>query len=218
MFRIVLCTLALTSALQASTIITSLSTFEAQTASNTVATFDDIAAGTSPPFTSGGATFLTGTDGVVQDSLMGFSDSFWFNSAGSPPNFLGTGMFWDVSFDSNVGAFGMLMAPFGENPPNESRFTWTLYSGPGLSGSVVDSGSDVPNPWPASSPAFIGLISQVPFQSVSFEISDATQNCLGCGGAYIIDDFRYAESVPEPALALPVLTCLLVMFRFRKIR
>jgi hypothetical protein len=178
-------------------VITDLSSFLAQTGPNSIATFDDVPAGTASPFTSGGATFSDAEGAGVLNTLVGLGHSFWFGSAGSPPNFYGTLIDYSVSLPRDENAFGFLMACFGCDPvPNDSRFSWTLRSATGV---VVGSGSAIVDLSPASegAPRFLGVTSPVSFRSI--EITKRQVDNPGGGLAYVIDDFRFAQAIPEPS-------------------
>jgi hypothetical protein len=62
----------ISSSLTAATIFTTVSSFMAQTGPNTVATFDDVAAGTAAPFNSAGAGFSS-------TPLSGVMNNWWVN-------------------------------------------------------------------------------------------------------------------------------------------
>ena len=203
---------------QADTIYSDLSSFLAATGPNSVATFDDVPAGTTEPFTSGGATF-TNSGGTVLNSLVGLDHSFWFGSQGSSPNFFGTITDYNVSLPATETAFGVLMACFGCDPmPNESLISWTLFSGPSGTGSIVDSGSQLVDLSPDSegNPTFLGVVSPVSFESLAVTKTEVASGQPG--GTYVIDDFRYATSVPEPSSALATVVAVVVLGWIRKWR
>jgi hypothetical protein len=162
-------------------VFTDLQAFVAQTGPNSVATFEDVPAGSRAPFKSGGAMFIDPPDSVVSTSLVGQPRSFWFKSAGSSPNFYGTMIQFSVVFPTEVNAFGFFAGAFVED--NVSPFTWTLYKG----SSVVGSGSQ--GAASVFGSGFLGVISPVSFQSVTISRSQSA----GGTGAYVIDDFRYAS-------------------------
>ncbi len=186
--------LAVTLPLHASEIVfTDLSAFLAKTEANTVATFEDVTAGATAPVTSAGATF-SAVGGTVVNSLVNLPHTFWFGSAGSSPNFFGTVINYNVNLPSNQNAFGVLMSCFGCDQPNDSRFSWTLYTGPSATGLVVDTGSQVIDLSSSSdgNPRFLGVVSSAPFRSIAIT-KVAASSGFG-GGAYVIDDFRFANT------------------------
>jgi hypothetical protein len=124
---------------------------------------------------------------------------------------------YNVTLPVNENAFGVLMACFGCDPPNDSRVSWTLFSGPSGSGSVVDSGSQVIDLSGASdgNPRFLGVLSSATFRSIA--ITKVSLSTGFPGDAYVIDDFRFAAaSVPEPSYALPLTLVIAGMLGFRK--
>ena len=199
---------------------TDLSAFVAHTGPNSIATFDDLAVGTSAPFTSGGASFSNVTGGATAlNSLVGLPHSFWFGSGGSGANFLGTLFGYTASFSANQSAFGVLMACFGcDTAANDSSISWTLFSGPSGTGSVVGTGSQVVNFLNGfgNNARFVGVTSTLPFQSVVID-----KNVVGAdfhGGTYLVDDFRFAATAinnPEPAYTVPLIAALVGMFYWR---
>lgn len=183
------------------TTYTNLSNFVASTGANSVATFDDVPAGTSNPI-SGGVAF---TSSGVDNNAVGLSDSFWFAGIGSSPNWLATVTntpnVLNVTFPTDVTAFGFLFACFAcDVLANDAEIHWTLLS---ESGTTVADGSAVYNFGPGFSYAtanFLGVQSSVPFRSVQIvRMSASTQ--LASGGAWFIDDFRFAQA-PPPAVAV----------------
>jgi hypothetical protein len=216
--RTLILTVAAAVCLHAATVFTTESSFVAQTGPNTVATFEDVAAGTGTPVISAGATFSAANpSAIVMDNLVALPHSFWFGSAGSSPNFFGTLTDYNVSLPSSENAFGVLMTCFGCDPPNDSRISWTLFSGPSGTGSVVDSGSQIIDLSLSGTVRFLGVISSATFQSIAITKIDVGSG-FG-GGTYVIDDFRFATaaaSVPEPSYALPIMLALAGLQAFRK--
>jgi hypothetical protein len=178
-------------------VITDLPSFLAQTGPNSVATFDDVPAGTASPFTSAGATFTDSSGGVVLNTLVGLGHSFWFGSAGSLPNFYGTLLTYSITLPRDASAFGFLMACFGCDPVNDSQFSWTLRS---ATGDVVGSGSTIVDLSVGSEgdPRFLGVTSPVSFRSIEIT-KNLVDNPRNEGGTYVIDDFRFAQAIPEPS-------------------
>lgn len=196
---------ALTIPSTAGAILIDLGSFVAQTGTNSVATFDDVANGTTSPFSSSGVLFSTSIGGAsVTNSLVGLPHSFWFGSAGSAPDFFGPILGFSASLPSPVEGVGFLYSGFGSGLDN---VTYTLYSGPGQSGLVVGSGSAVFDLNTiingSGSPNFFGVTSSTPFQSVV--IGAAT------GGTYVIDDFRFASTATASATSEPSTAALVVL-------
>ena len=173
------------------TLLTDLNSFVAQTGPNTVSTFEEVTAGTAAPVISAGATFSSST-GMVINSLVNLPHSFWFGTAGTAPNFFGVLLNYNVSLPSDQNAFGVLMSCFGCEGPNDTRISWTLFSGPFGTGTVVDAGSQIIDLTNNSEgiPRFLGIISPLPFRSIAITKVQASSG-FG-GGTYVIDDFRFA--------------------------
>jgi len=189
----------------ATTTYTNLSSFVANTGTNSVATFDDVSVGTINP-TSNGVAF-TGSNSAtsVVNNVVNQPHSFWFPGIGSSPNWLftitNTPNVLTVTFPSNVTAFGFLFTCFAcESLANDAQMRWTLLSD---SGTPVGSGSSVYNfgaGFTYATPNFLGVQSSVSFKSVQIvRMNVSTQ--LASGGVWFLDDLRYAQGPPPSVLS-----------------
>lgn len=199
-------------------VYTDLGSFVSATGPNSIANFDDVAAGTSSPFTSDGVGF---SNAAVENNAVSLGDSFWFGGQGSPPNWAWTDSAnapMTITFPSDVVAFGFLFTCFAcDAIPNNAGMQWTLLS---ASDSVVSSGTTTYNFDPAmgfsySSPYFLGVESTVPFQSVTVERTDINTG-LADGGVWFVDTVRDAAAAPEPStVAYFALSIAWMAIRFR---
>ena len=91
MFKSLPLMIVATVCLNAATISTVVSSLVAQTAANTVATFEDVAGDTPTPVTSAGVSFSTGGSTTrVVSNFFHLSYSSWLGLVGSSPNLLGS--------------------------------------------------------------------------------------------------------------------------------
>jgi hypothetical protein len=136
-----------------------------------VVTFDDVASGTGAPFTSGGVGFSSelplSTEALqVSSEVVGQRHSFWFPSAGSPPNFLDTHLSFRASFSADVYEVGFDFTCFGcDSQKRDSSMEWILYS---ASGEIIAAGSrtyDFSN-WHYRTTPFLGIVSTAAFRSI----------------------------------------------------
>ena len=186
----------------ATTTYTNLSSFVANTGTNSVATFDDVSVGTINPTSNGVAFTSPNSVTNVVNNVVSQSHSFWFPGMGSSPNWLftitNTPNVLTVTFPSNVTAFGFLFTCFAcETLANDTQMHWTLLS---ASGTPVSSGSSVYNFGSGFSYAtanFLGVQSSVSFKSVQIvRMNVSTQ--LASGGVWFLDDLRFAQGPPLP--------------------
>jgi hypothetical protein len=199
-------------------VYTDLTSFASATGPNSIANFDDVAAGTSSPFTSDGVGFSNAT---VEDDAVSLGDSFWFGGQGSAPNWASTDSAngpMTLTFPSDVVAFGFLFTCFAcDAISNNAGMQWTMLS---ASDSIVGSGTttynfDTATGFSYASPYFLGVESTVPFQSVTVERTDIDTG-LADGGVWFVDDVRDAAATPEPSTAVYFALCIVWMaIRFR---
>ncbi len=199
-------------------VYTDLTSFASATGPNSIANFDDVAAGTSSPFTSDGVGFSNAT---VEDDAVSLGDSFWFGGQGSAPNWASTDSAngpMTLTFPSDVVAFGFLFTCFAcDAISNNAGMQWTMLS---ASDSIVGSGTttynfDTATGFSYASPYFLGVESTVPFQSVTVERTDIDTG-LADGGVWFVDNVRDAAATPEPSTAVYFALCIAWMaIRFR---
>jgi len=136
-----------------------------------VVTFDDVASGTGAPFTSGGVEFsselpLSTEAPQVSSEIVGQRQSFWFPSAGSPPNFLDTHPSLRASFSADIYEVGFDFTCFAcDSQKRDSSMEWILYS---ASGDIIAAGSrtyDFSN-WHYRATPFLGIVSTAAFRSI----------------------------------------------------
>jgi hypothetical protein len=136
-----------------------------------VVTFDDVASGTGVPFSSAGVGFssdgpLSAEGPEVSSMAIGNPHSFWFPSAGSPPNFLDTHLGFRASFSADINEVSFDFTCFGcDKQKQDSSMEWVLYS---ASGEVIATGSrtyDFSN-WHYQATPFLGIASTTPFRSM----------------------------------------------------
>jgi hypothetical protein len=188
--------LLLPSTVFAQTTFSDLTSFVAQTNTNTVATFEDVPANSGSIFKSGGVMFAFPPGATVLTSLVGQAHPFWFGSLGSRPSFVGTTLGFSAILPSQANAFGFVIACFGcDTAPNASTINWTLYSSQNV---PVGSGSktislNLSNGCTSTSGCaaqFFGVISPVSFTRVDIQKG-------GSGGTVVFDDFRYASALDD---------------------
>jgi len=136
-----------------------------------VVTFDDVASGTTAPFSSGGVGFSSelplSTDGPqVTSMVVGLQHSYWFPSAGSSANFLDTRGSFRATFSADVHEIGLDFTCFAcDVQERDSSMEWTMYA---ASGEIVATGSrtyDFSN-WHYRVTPFLGILSTTPFRSI----------------------------------------------------
>ena len=158
-----------------------------------VVTFDDVASGTGVPFSSAGVGFssdgpLSAEGPVVSSMAIGNLHSFWFPSAGSPPNFLDTHIGFRASFSADVNEVGFDFTCFGcDKQKLDSSMEWVLYS---ASGEVIATGSrtyDFSN-WHYQTVPFLGVASTTPFRSIVIRRKSVSSNG---GGNWFLDNLTY---------------------------
>jgi hypothetical protein len=167
--------------------------FAAATGPNQVATFDDVPALTTAPFTSGGVLIeqhLSFGSPIVRDQSVGQPHSYWFPGAGSAPNFLDTVISFKATFPYDVRAVGFDFTCFFCSSGPSDKLSWELYS---EGGSLVASGEAFYDfsGWTFSFTPFFGVTSDVAFRSLV-----VTRPSLG---NWFADDLRFSEvTVPAP--------------------
>ena len=190
----------------ATTTYTSLSSFVANTGTNSAATFEDLPVGTINPTSNGVAFSSPNSITSVVNNVVNQSHSFWFPGMGSSPNWLftitNTPNVLTVTFPSKVTAFGFLFTCFAcESLVNDAQMRWTLLSD---SGTPVGSGSSIYNfgtGFTYATANFLGVQSSVSFKSVQIvRMNVSTQSASG--GVWFLDDFRYAQGPPPPPVPM----------------
>ena len=158
-----------------------------------VVTFDDVASGTGAPFTSGGVGFSSelplSTEGPqVSSMVVGQRHSFWFPSAGSPPNFLDTHQSFRASFSADVYEVGFDFTCFAcDNQRRDSSMEWILYS---ANGEIIATGSrtyDFSN-WHYRATPFLGIMSTTPFRSIVISRKSVNSEVRG---NWFLDNLTY---------------------------
>jgi hypothetical protein len=158
-----------------------------------VVTFDDVASGTGVPFSSGGVGFsndgpLSAEGPAVSSMAIGNLHSFWFSSAGSPPNFLDTHIGFRASFSADVNEVGFDFTCFGcDKQKQDSSMEWVLYS---ASGEVIATGSrtyDFGN-WKYKVTPFLGIASTTPFRSMVIRRKSVSSDG---SGNWFLDNLTY---------------------------
>jgi hypothetical protein len=158
-----------------------------------VVTFDDVGSGTGAPFTSGGVGFssegpLSAEGPLVTSEVVGHRHSFWFPSAGSPPNFLDTHAGFRASFSADVYEVGLDFTCFGcDSQKRDSSMEWILYSASGEMISVDSRTYDFSN-WHYRATPFLGIVSTAPFRSIVISRKSLTSEGRG---NWFLDNLTY---------------------------
>lgn len=177
-------------------VFTDKGSFIGATGPNLIAGFDDVAVGTSTPFSSSGVSFEGNLSPQVLDELVGLPHSFWFGAEGSSPNFLIANFQFRATFPVDVTSVGLDFQCFAcDSLPNDTNMVWSLENAANAtvaSGSTIfdfSTGAGLP---PAN---FLGITSDTPFRSFSIERSN--------GANWVADDLRYTPNlIPEPTTLL----------------